>query len=239
MEWITLPLIAIAAAAVGTIAAARRRKPKKSASSIRAARKLVKINPASASVEIVDDLAGASRRTPIGTASFLRCHSEMYREKQQFYITTPDKLKSSGQSQLKADSEVVLRFMHRGVPHAIACRALGRTKLHADVAAKLDQPAKVALKLSPVSRVRKAEQRSFLRYTAIAGQDESAGSNPYISFDVFVRRTDRPVSEAGDTKTLMDLTVAEFKPSGPSRFDVGRAINQFMAYMLMMRPLWS
>ena len=104
MDWIIILLIAAGAAASGFVLH-KRRAPKKSMVPSRIVQKLVKIDPTSVSVEIAStDTAGGGNRTPIGSTSLLRSNQRIYRDKKFFYMTTPDKLKSSGQSDFKEEA---------------------------------------------------------------------------------------------------------------------------------------
>jgi len=238
MDWIIILLMAAGAAAGGFILY-KRRAPKKSLVPSRVAQKLVKLDPTSVSVDVTSvdrtnaDDGGSVNQTPIGSASLLRASRKIYREKKFFYMTTPDKLKSSGQGDLKAEGELVrLSFVRRGVPHSVSCRTAGRTKLSSSLMESLDTHVKVAYKLYPVGRITKEEKRSFLRYLIAATDDHAGETTPYVSFDVFVRRTNQRVKKSAKT-VITDLRVAEFKNRGRSYFDVHTVINQFRAYMLI------
>ncbi len=239
MDWIIILLIAAGAAAGGFILH-KRRAPKKSLVPSRIAQKLVKLDPASVSVDVTSaeptkaDDDGSVNRTPIGSASLSRTNRKIYREKKFFYMTTPDKLKSSGQADLKAEGELVrLSFVRRGVPHSVSCRTAGRMKLNPSLVESLDTPVKVAYKLCPVGRIKKEEKRSFLRYLIDAIDDNAGETTPYVSFDVFVRRTDQRAKKSAKT-VITDLRVADFKNRGRrSCFNVHTVINQFRAYMLI------
>ena len=235
MDWIMILLMA-AGAAAGGFALIKRRKPKKSLISSRVAQKVVNADPSAVAVAVIegDGDGNANGRAPIGSASLLRSNRQIYREKKYLYMTTPDQLKSSGASELRDDGELIsLSFLRRGVPHSVTCRTAGRMKLTPEFAAKLDVPAKAAYRLYPVGRVKKEEKRSFLRYLVTAVDGREAEATPYISFDVFVRRTDKRATKAGDNGVITDVRVADFKNRGRSRLDVSTVINQFRAYMLI------
>ncbi len=247
MDWIIILLIAAGAAAGGFIVY-KRRAPKKSMVPSRVVQKLVKLDPTSVSVETIatnvqtDTTAahgsrGGVDRTSVGSASLLRSNRKIYRDKKYFYMTTPDKLKSSGQADFKAEGETVrLSFVRRGVPHSVSCRTAGRTKLTPELTELMDAPVKVAYKLYPVGRITKEEKRSFLRYLVNSTDDNAADSagetTSYVSFDVFLRRSDKRARKSTNT-VITDLRVANFKNSGRSHFNVHTVINQFRAYMLI------
>ena len=222
-----IALMAVGAAAAG-IVLIKRTRPKKSMIPSRVAQKVVKVNPDSVSVDIVNG------RTPIGSAALLRSNRQIYRDKKYLYMTTPDQLKSSGQAELKDDGELInLSFMRRGVPHSVACRTAGRMRLAPELTAELDTPVKVAYRLYPVGRVKKEEKRSFLRYLVAAAGNKDADTTPYITFDVFMRRTDKRVGKDAEPTVITDLRTADFKSRGRARFNVSTALNQFRAYMLI------
>jgi|GEM_PF-2726887 len=247
MDWIIILLIAAGAAAGGFIVR-KRRSSKSSLVPRRVVQKLVKLDPTTVSVETVsaDESATAAAangdgahadRTPVGSASLLRSNRKTYREKKFFYMTTPDKIKSSGKADFRAEGEMVrLNFVRRGVPHSVPRRTVGRAKLNPELAELMDTPVKVAYKLCPVGRIRKEENRSFLRYLVVDPADDSTASDgaettPYVSFDFFLRRTNKGAKK-NTNAVITDLRTADFKRKGRSFFNVSTVINQFRAYML-------
>jgi hypothetical protein len=164
MDTINIILLFVACAAAAGFVLNKRRAPKKSMVPSRVAQKLVKIDPDSVSVDTLGPTSdgGGVDRTAVGCATLLRSNRKIYRGKKFFYMTVPDKLKSSIQGDLKDEGELIqLSFVRRGVSHSVSCRTAGKIKLTASMTTLMDTPVKVAYKLYPVGKIEKEENRSF------------------------------------------------------------------------------
>ena len=82
----------------------------------------------------------------MGKSFFLRREKQLYSERSNFYLTTPDNLKIAKDQNL-TNRIVVLQFMNRRIPYRLVCKIVGRYRLLPEVVETLDFNAKAAYKL--------------------------------------------------------------------------------------------
>ena len=230
MIWISTALVALVLA-VGYVI--KKKKPSRNFVPIRVVRKLVKANPSSLSVTVVDS-GSEEAHAVMGSSSFLRSRGKPYRHGKYLYIAVPDKLKA-GQSTVTGQAQLAaLSFLYRGVPHSVVCRLEGRKRIDHNVASQLDESIEVACRIHPVGRIKKDERRSFLRY--LTATDSCGAATPYISFDTFARKTNKPVAGQADGTELVDLKISDFKRGRRDETCAATVVNQLRAYMLVVQP---
>lgn len=203
-------------------------------------RRLIEFNPPSALVTLQKQIAGASAEEHLGKTFFLQRDRHLYSEGSYLYITLPEELKVNKALNLQAkNATVVLQFLHRRVPYKVECRTLGHFRLLPEIVELLDFNVKSALKLQPVSQLKKEEKRHFLRYAVKNYGDSRQPLASQITFDVYLKATDREFPYEGALPMeLHDLGPIPFapQPTAAHRFDPREVIEQFRALMLARPP---
>ena len=182
---------------------------------------------------------GSEANEPLGRAVILRMEGQFFTEGDCFFLSTPEGMKA-GQGSLVGGrgNTLSLQFLHRRVPHSVECRIVGRRRLQPEVARSLDFKVLSAFKLRPLSNIKKADKRNYLRYVLDNYGDQRVPRVPYVDFDVFANQTNQAFPEAGAPRSeLDDLRPILRSPPDPSRsFDAADAVEEFRVIMRQKPP---
>lgn len=202
--------------------------------------RLTDLNPPSALVFLQKNFAGSRTEENLGKAFFLQRDRKVYSEGPFLYITTPEGLKVEKSVSFQGKSEtVVLQFLHRRVPYKLECLLLGHFRILPEIVETLDFNVKAAFKLQPLGPIKKEDKRHFLRYTVKNYGDPRVPLTTYVSFDAYVKATNRDFPyEGAPPMELRDLRPIPFKAQAFSarRFDPKEVIDQFRGFMLSKQP---
>jgi hypothetical protein len=199
--------------------------------------RLIEISPPSAVVTLMQQDGRHGANEDLGRAFFLRRDKKLYTEGTCIYITSPDNLKIARDQGL--NSRVIsLQFFNRRVPYKLECRVVGRFRLLPEIVETLDFSAKAAFKLSLNSSVRKQDKRQFYRYTLKNYGDSRIPLTTHITFEAFLKATNKEFPVEGAPPTLInDLQARAFRTGTASQaFTTRDAINVFREAMLKKQP---
>ncbi|MBT4503808.1 MAG: hypothetical protein HOC74_39105 [Gemmatimonadetes bacterium] len=199
--------------------------------------RLSELSPPSSLVILIKKGEEKKEGEDMGRAFFLRRDKKLYTEGSNLYITTPDNLKIARDQNLSSQM-VSLQFFHRRVPYRLECRIVGRFRLLPEVVETLDFNAKAAFKLIPTSPLRKQDKRQFYRYTLKNYGDSRIPLTTHITFDSFLKITDKEFPADGQPPMLInDMKIfPDHAETGKPQFATRDAINQFRDIMLKKPP---
>lgn len=199
--------------------------------------RLTELSPPSALVTLMKGSSKSDEGEDVGKAFFLRRDKKLYTEGNHLYITTPDNLKIARDHNLSSQ-RVSLQFFNRRIPYRMECQIIGRYRLLPEVVETLDFNARAAYKLQPVAQLRKQDKRQFYRYTLKNYGDSRIPLTTHITFDCYLKMTDKEFPEEGAPPLLINdmhvIPCQEEEKHGT--FATREAINQFRDIMLKKQP---
>ena len=232
MNWF-FPLIVLMVA-VGSVAALRymrRKGPFKNSRPRAGLSKLVGHNPKSASLSLMG--VGNKPKKMLGAVCFLRAGGGMHVEDNAVLVTVPKAIDHERVYKLHAkDRRVLLRFAVQGVPHAIRCRTRGYARVSSELAKRLDFKVESALRLVPIGRLRKEEDRGFKRYVVKSQNGASPESRPYVTFEVFAKGT----ALRYDDKKALPARLEEPNIESPAGAFFGEDALSQLRDLVMVKP---
>ena len=198
--------------------------------------KLAELSPPSALIGLITN-NDSDEAEDMGKSFFLRREKQLYSERSNFYLTTPDNLKIAKDQNL-TNRIVVLQFMNRRIPYRLVCKIVGRYRLLPEVVETLDFNAKAAYKLLPTGLLKKQDKRQFYRYTLKNYGDSRIPLTTHIGFDAFIRNTNQEFAEEGAPPVILkDAEVIDFASAEDQQpFATREAINEFRTIMLKKQP---
>ena len=215
----------------------RKKKQEKVFSAREEIDRLTELSPPSAVVTLLKGSSKNDEGEEVGKAFFLRRDKKLYTEGAHLYITTPDNLKIAKDQNL-GSQRVSLHFFNRRVPYRMDCQIIGRYRLLPEIVETLDFNARAAFKLQPVGQLRKQDKRQFYRYTLKNYGDSRIPLTTHITFDCYLKLTDKEFPEEGAPVGLInDMRVIPYKEEEKhGTFATRDAINQFRDIMLKKQP---